>query len=90
VLRVSYCRLRNAEDVELRKNRLYGILGSLFSLGFLILLLVPGMPAFLSIYSWIALVVWIALGVLFYGFSKGYRTMGEKDLEVLLEQPLEG
>jgi amino acid transporter len=82
--------LRNPQDVELRKNRLYGFFGSLFSLGFLVLLLVPGMPAFLSIYSWIALIVWIVLGVLFYGFSKGYRTMGEKDLEVLLEQPLEG
>jgi amino acid transporter len=80
---------KNADDVELRKNRFYGILGSLFSLGFLILLLVPGMPAFLSVYSWIALIVWIVLGVVFYGSSREYRHMAQSELEVLLEELVE-
>jgi amino acid transporter len=80
---------RHADDRELRKNRIYGIFGSLFSLGFLVLLLVPGMPAFLTLYSWIALIVWILLGLIFYRSSKEYRTMSETELEVLLEEQVE-
>lgn len=76
-------------DKELYRNRVYGILGSLFSLGFLVLLLVPGMPAFLSIYSWIALVIWITLGFLFYMSSSEYQKMSEEQLENLLEHEVE-
>lgn len=82
--------LRDPQDAELKNNRIFGILGSVFSLGFLVLLLVPGMPAFLTVYSWIALVVWIALGLLFYLLGKDYRSMPENQLEVLLEKEAEG
>ena len=43
-----------------------GILGSLFSLLFLGLLLIPGAPGFLSLQARVALGVWVALGAIFY------------------------
>lgn len=43
-----------------------GFIGCLVSLFFLSLLLVPGMPGYLSIQSRVVLVVWICIGLLFY------------------------
>jgi len=42
------------------------VLGTVFSAGFLVLLLVPGMPGCLTTPSYIMLAVWIALGIVFY------------------------
>ncbi len=47
-----------------------GILGFLFSLFFIALLLVPGMPGFLSLPSWISLGVWILMGGGFFMIIK--------------------
>jgi len=46
-------------------------LGAIVSLAIIALQVVPGMPAFLSKYCWGALIVWIALGVIFYFTSMG-------------------
>lgn len=43
-----------------------GILGCLFSLFFLSLLLIPGMPGYLAFQSRVILLVWIAIGFIFY------------------------
>ncbi len=43
-----------------------GGLGFLFSLFFIVLLTVPGMPGFLALPSWICLGVWVVMGVLFF------------------------
>ena len=43
-----------------------GILGCIFSIFFLSLLIVPGMPGYLSFQSRVVLLVWIAIGLLFY------------------------
>lgn len=43
-----------------------GVLGFLFSIFFLTLLLVPGMPGYLSEQSQVALVAWVVLGIIFY------------------------
>lgn len=48
------------------KYTVFGILGCLFSLFFLSLLIIPGMPGYLSIQSRVVLFVWILIGVLFY------------------------
>ena len=48
------------------RERVEAVLGALLSAGFLVLLLVPGMPGFMALPSWIALAGWIALGALFY------------------------
>ena len=43
-----------------------GILGCIFSLFFLSLLIIPGMPGYLSSQSRVVLLAWIGIGVLFY------------------------
>ena len=49
-----------------RKYAMFGILGCIFSLFFLLLLVVPGMPGYLSFQSRVVLLVWIGMGLLFY------------------------
>lgn len=49
-----------------RKYTLFGIVGCLFSLFFLSLLVIPGMPGYLSLQSRVVLFVWILIGVIFY------------------------
>ena len=49
-----------------RKQMWTGIVGCLFSLFFLSLLIIPGMPGYLSFQSRVVLLVWIGTGVLFY------------------------
>lgn len=49
-----------------RKYTVFGILGCLFSLFFLSLLIIPGMPGYLSFQSRVVLLVWIAIGFFFY------------------------
>ena len=48
------------------KNTVIGIIGCLFSLFFLSLLVIQGMPGYLSFQSRVVLLVWIAIGVAFY------------------------
>ena len=43
-----------------------GILGCLFSLFFLALLIIPGMPGYLAFQSRVVLLAWIAIGFIFY------------------------
>ena len=43
-----------------------GITGCLFSIFFLSLLIIPGMPGYLSFQSRIVLLAWIAIGIVFY------------------------
>lgn len=49
-----------------RKYAVFGIIGCLFSLFFLSLLIIPGMPGYLSFQSRVVLLVWILIGILFY------------------------
>ena len=48
------------------KYTVFGIMGCLFSLFFLALLIIPGMPGYLSFQSRIVLFVWILIGLIFY------------------------
>lgn len=48
------------------KYMLFGIAGCLFSLFFLSLLVIPGMPGYLSFQSRVVLLAWVAIGVVFY------------------------
>lgn len=43
-----------------------GIIGCIFSLFFLSLLIIPGMPGFLTVQSQVCLGIWIVLGIIFY------------------------
>ena len=62
-------RCRRAEGLEGRPRtvlRLSALLGTALSLGFVALLLIPGMPGCLNAQSYMMLGVWVALGILFY------------------------
>jgi hypothetical protein len=43
-----------------------GFIGCVFSVFFLSLLIIPGMPGYLSFQSRVVLLVWIGIGLLFY------------------------
>lgn len=59
-------RAQGLEDRPLTGLRLSALLGTALSLGFVALLLIPGMPGCLNAQSYAMLGVWIALGILFY------------------------
>ncbi len=62
-------RRRRAQGLEDRPRmalRMSALLGTAFSLGFVALLLIPGMPGCLNIQSYVMLVVWMVLGALFF------------------------
>lgn len=68
---------------ESRKG--FHIIGFLFALGFLTLLCVPGMPAFMKPPSWIALALWVGMGITFYAFqAKQYRHLPRQELDYLI------
>lgn len=56
-----------------RKVEILGILGVIFSIGFLFLLLLPFSPAFLSTPSLACLLIWIILGVIFKVYCEKRR-----------------
>lgn len=73
---------------ERRKNNVYvffGVLGAVTSVFFLVLLLYPGSPAALTTPSYIALLVWILLGALFFATQfKRMNSMSEEELDYLI------
>lgn len=65
-------------DREHRLLKVNSLIGSLLSLGFLVLLVVPKMPAYLSFPSRIALIIWIAIGIVFYKISSDkYKSLSD-------------
>ncbi|HEY9577050.1 MAG TPA: amino acid permease, partial [Pseudobacillus sp.] len=58
------------------------LLGVISSLSFVVLLAVPGSPAFMGVPSWIALIVWLAIGVVFYMvYGKSYKQIPKNKLD---------
>ena len=52
------------------------------SVGFVVLLCVPGMPAFMALPSWLALVAWVLLGATCYVARAGaYRALPARELD---------
>lgn len=65
--------------------KINSFLSSLLSIGFILLLVIPGMPAYLTLPSRIALFVWIIIGIGFFIFtSKEYRSIPYENLEKLV------
>lgn len=59
--------------------------GAAMAIGFLVLLLVPGMPAFMDRPSWIALASWVALGTVFFLVKvRSYKAIPEAELRYLI------
>ena len=62
----SFVAFRVARERGERKVKAFGLLGAIVSVSFLVILLVPGMPGFLSKESLISLGAWCVFGVCFY------------------------
>lgn len=76
----AYRLIKNTVEHKLLKFT--SLIGSVLSLGFVVLLVVPGMPAYLSLPSRIALIIWIVIGIVFYKISSvKYKSMSEVQLE---------
>ena len=61
--------------------KILSFIGSILSFSFIALLIVPGMPQYLSLPSRIALVIWIMLGIIFYLVSRrSYYKFSDKEL----------
>lgn len=66
-------------------KKLVALAGSICGVGFLALLLVPGSPAVLGMPSWIALVFWVALGIMFYMmYGSDYQNAPKEELDYLI------
>jgi amino acid transporter len=66
-------------------KKLLSLIGMISALGFLALLLLPWSPASLGKESYIALLVWILIGVIFYLFnSKRYNSIDRKEMNYLI------
>jgi amino acid transporter len=66
-------------------RKFFALLGTISSIGFFLLLVVPGSPGFLSTPSWIALAVWVGLGALFFLIRyKHYSAIPEDELDYLI------
>lgn len=59
--------------------------GCFISVAILLLLIIPGSPAFMAPQSFAALVVWILLGVLFYYISrKNFMKITKREMDYLI------
>ncbi|SFJ46052.1 Amino acid transporter [Halobacillus dabanensis] len=66
-------------------KKLLSLIGMISSLGFLVLLLLPWSPASLGRESYIALLIWILIGVVFYLLnSKRYNSIERKEMNYLI------
>ena len=76
----NLCAFRTARQDQPSHSRRFmsciSALGACFSVFFLVMLLIPGMPGCLTLPSYILLFVWVLLGVIFY--YTGKKTHGGK------------
>ncbi|SMB85285.1 amino acid/polyamine/organocation transporter, APC superfamily [Desulfonispora thiosulfatigenes DSM 11270] len=83
-----YIMAKNSTTItaqESSTNKAWGLVGGAFSIGFLLLLCVPGSPGFMATQSWIALVGWVALGIVFYlSQTKEYNKLTKAELDYLI------
>jgi amino acid transporter len=78
----AYVLTRDRPELSRNGARGLAIFGTLASLGFIVLLTVPGMPAFMSAPSWVALAAWVGLGLSFFFSRAGsYRRMPKAELD---------
>lgn len=62
-----------------------GFLGCVISVGILLLLIIPGSPGYMSVQSFVALGVWIILGVIFYFTArKGFVNVPKREMDYLI------
>ncbi len=70
---------------EPREKTSLALARTVASLGFVMLLTVPGMPAFMSRPSWIALTGWVAMGLVFFLLrAQDFRSLSKQELDQLI------
>jgi amino acid transporter len=69
---------RNPQDKK-PVLKVLSLFGSVLSLVFVLLLIVPGMPSYLALESRICLIIWCVLGIIFYFWSKKQDFAGKYD-----------
>ena len=77
----------------MRSGRCISLIGVAISLFCFLLLSVPGSPAAIGLESWVMLLVWVALGVIFYlQRASELRAIPEREMQFMLlgssERPL--
>ncbi|MDY0404483.1 hypothetical protein P5G51_002820 [Virgibacillus sp. 179-BFC.A HS] len=83
---------KNANDTTAKKGaivapwrKFLSLLGVISSIGFFLLLIVPGSPGFLATPSLIALAIWVAIGAIFFLTKlKSYRAIPKKELDLYI------
>lgn len=71
-------KYKSEDDANLIPNWV-AVAGAVISVGVLLLLVLPWSPAFMAVESWVALIIWILMGALFYGISsKKFRSVPEE------------
>ena len=81
----AYSLIRRAPGQGSEGEKFCALLGALFSVGCIVLLIVPGMPGFMSGPSQIALLGWVTVGILFYLFrSAEYGRLSRSELIYLI------
>jgi amino acid transporter len=74
----------NARGVQIVApvRKFLSLLGVLTSIAFFLLLVVPGSPGYLETPSWVALLIWIGLGAIFFLMRfKKYRAISKADMD---------
>jgi amino acid transporter len=67
------------------KEKAYPVLGAVFAFAFVVLLCVPGMPAFMVWQSWITLAGWVTIGIVFYlSRAAGFGRVTRSQLDYLI------
>lgn len=75
----------NLEGAVSPVKKMLSLLGAVSGLSFLGLLLIPGSPGFLGPQSWIALIVWIVIGAIFYlSRAREFRQIPKAELDYLI------
>ena len=76
---------RDPARARSRWSRPLAVAGTAVSAGFVLLLTIPGMPAFMARESWVALLAWLALGAAFFLARAGtYRRVPEAEMDRLI------
>ncbi|GEK59474.1 amino acid permease [Marinococcus halophilus] len=68
------------------KKKIISVLGVFISVGFILLLIVPGSPGALAFPSWIAMIVWILIGFTFFQVNRkkiSQLTKEELDMRII-------
>lgn len=87
----AYIVLKQSREANQMLSPSTALAGCVISVGILLLLVVPGSPAFMSVQSWVALIVWIIMGISFYFLAAGdYRQLSEAAIGYLILGEEEG